>query len=89
MELKTSEVSGGIAWLLGAGAAAVGLSLFLFWADDSVMGNAKVRDLAHNEQMRELRTAQSGLPARVTDERQLLPLTMEKEQPSSSGSKSH
>ena len=79
MELKTSEVNGAFRWLLGAGAAAIGLSLFLFWADDSVMGKAKERDIAHNAQLRELRVAQSGLPSGVTDERQTLPLSIEAE----------
>jgi hypothetical protein len=77
MELKTSEVNGAIRWLLGAGAAAIGLSLALFWADDSVMGKAKERDIAHNAQLRELRIAQSALPSGVTDERQILPLQIE------------
>lgn len=77
MELKTSEVNGAIRWLLGAGAAAIGLSLTLFWADDSVMGKAKERDIAHNAQLRELRIAQSALPSGVTDERQILPLQIE------------
>jgi len=77
MELKTSEVNGAIRWLLGAGAAAIGLSLALFWADDSVMGKAKERDIAHNAQLRELRMAQSSLPSGVTDERQILPLQIE------------
>jgi hypothetical protein len=77
MELKTSEVNGAIRWLLGAGAAAIGLSLVLFWADDSVMGKAKERDIAHNAQLRELRIAQSSLPSGVTDERQILPLQIE------------
>ena len=79
MELKTSEVNGAFRWLLGAGAAAIGLSLTLFWADDSVMGKAKDRDVAHNAQLRELRVAQSGLPSGVTDERQTLPLEIEGE----------
>ena len=79
MELKTSEVNGAFRWLLGAGAAAIGLSLALFWADDSVMGKAKERDIAHNVQLRELRVAQSGLPSGVTDERQILPLEIEAE----------
>ena len=79
MELKTSEVNGAFRWLLGAGAAAIGLSLALFWADDSVMGKAKERDIAHNVQLRELRVAQSGLPSGVTDERQTLPLEIEAE----------
>lgn len=79
MELKTSDVTGGFKWLLGAGAAALGLSLALFWADDSVMGKARQRDIAHNVQLRELRIAQSSLPSRVTDERQTLSLDIEHE----------
>lgn len=79
MELKTSEVNGAFRWLLGAGAAAIGLSLFLFWADDSVMGKARERDIAHNAQLRELRVAQSALPSGVTDDRQILPLEIEAE----------
>jgi hypothetical protein len=79
MELKNSEVNGAFRWLLGAGAAAIGLSLFLFWADESVMGKAKERDIAHNAKLRELRVAQSSLPSGVTDERQILPLQIEAE----------
>ena len=87
MEFKTSEVTGGIKWLLGAGAAAIGLSLFLFWADDSVMGKAKERDIAHNAAMRELRIAQSSLPSGVTDERQTLGLTIEQDASATTGRK--
>lgn len=87
MEFKTSEATGGIKWLIGACAAAIGLSLFMFWADDSVMGKAKERDIAHNAEMRELRIAQSSLPARVTDERQTLGLDIEQEASVSTGRK--
>ena len=87
MELKTSEVNGAFRWLLGAGAAAIGLSLFLFWADDSVMGKAKERDVAHNAQLRELRIAQSSLPSGVTDERQILPLQIETDGQGGTGTK--
>jgi hypothetical protein len=87
MELKTSEVNGAIRWLLGAGAAAIGLSLFLFWADDSVMGKAKERDIAHNAQLRDLRIAQSSLPSGVTDERQILPLQIETDGQGGTGTK--
>lgn len=79
MEFKTSEVNSAYKWLFGAGAAAIGLSLFLFWADNTVMGGAKARDLAHNAQLKELRVAQSSLPAGVTDERVTLPLEIEQE----------
>jgi hypothetical protein len=87
MELKTSEVNGAYRWLLGAGAAAIGLSLALFWADDSVMGKAKERDVAHNAQLRELRVAQAGLPSGVTDQRQTLPLEIEGDAQGSSTTK--
>jgi len=43
------------------------------------MGNAAQRDRAHNEELRELRLAQSSLPANVTDERQMLPLVLEQQ----------
>jgi hypothetical protein len=87
MEFKTSEVNGGIKWLLGAYAVALGFSLCLFWADDSVMGKAKERDIAHNAAMRELRIAQSSLPSGVTDERQTLGLDIEHEAPASNSRK--
>jgi hypothetical protein len=87
MELKTSEATGGFKWLVGAGAAAIGLSLFLFWADDSVMGKARERDIAHNAELRELRVAQSALPSGVTDERQVLPLQIEAEAQGGTGTK--
>lgn len=87
MEFKTSEATSGITWLIGAGAAAIGLSLFLFWADDSVMGKAKERDIAHNAAMRELRIAQSSLPSGVTDERQTLGLTIEQDASANNGRK--
>jgi hypothetical protein len=87
MEFKTSEATGGITWLIGAGAAAIGLSLFLFWADDSVMGKAKERDIAHNAAMRELRMAQSSLPSGVTDERQTLGLSIEQDASAHNGRK--
>lgn len=85
MELKTSEARDGIKWLLRVGGLALLLSGFLFWVDEVVMGGAVARDKHHAEQMRELRVAQSSLPARVTDDRQKLPLTLEQE----SGDASH
>jgi hypothetical protein len=77
MESKTSDSTGAFKWLIGAGAAAIALSIFLFWADNTVMGGAAARDRHHAEQMRELRTAQASLPSRVTDDRQTLPLSIE------------
>ena len=41
------------------------------------MVNAPARDRAHSAQMEELRTAQTSLPARADDNRQLLPLAIE------------
>lgn len=79
MELKTSEAQDGIKWLVRMGAFALALSATLFWVDQFVMGGAVARDKHHAEQMRELRVAQSSLPARVTDDRQKLPLTLEQE----------
>ena len=87
METNTSEAQGGITWLLCAGAAALALCTFLFWADNTVMGGAQARDKAFAEEMKELRVAQSSLPSRVTDDRQKLTLTIEAE--SNSGIDSH
>jgi hypothetical protein len=77
MDSKNKEAAGAITWLLCAGGAALALSAFLFWADDTVMGGAQARDKAFAEQMKELRVAQSSLPSRVTDDRQKLPLVIE------------
>ena len=60
-----------------AGSAAVLLSIVLFWSDNTVMGGAASRDKIHNEALHALRVAQAGLPARVTDSRQTLPLALE------------
>ena len=79
MDLQPKEAQDGVKWLVYAGSAALLLSLFLFWVDNSVMGNAAARDRAHNEELRELRLAQSSLPANVTDERQVLPLVLEQQ----------
>lgn len=77
MELRTKEVQDGFKWLMVAGSAAVLLSVVLFWCDNTVMGGAAARDAAHNEELHSLRVAQASLPARVTDSRQTLPLTLE------------
>lgn len=79
MDLKEQEMSGGFKWLLFAGGAAVLLSISLFCVDDKVMGKAIDRDREHAAELRELRMAQASLPARVTDPRQTLPLTIERE----------
>jgi hypothetical protein len=86
MELDQTENASGIKWLLGAGAAAIALALFA-WRVDEYMVNAPARDRAHSAQMEELRTAQTSLPARADDNRQLLPLTIEAVSPQ--GSSSH
>lgn len=79
MDLKEQETSGSYRWLLFAGGAAVLLSISLFCVDDKVMGKAAERDREHAAELRELRMAQSSLPARVTDPRQTLPLAIERE----------
>jgi hypothetical protein len=77
--VQAKEIQGGYKWLMFAGGLAVLLSCFLFWVDDVVMQHAPERDKEHAAQMRELRMAQSGLPARVTDDRQTLPLVLEQQ----------
>ena len=77
MDLRTKEVQDGFKWLMLAGSAAVLLSIVLFWSDNTVMGGAVNRDKIHNEELHSLRVAQAGLPARVTDSRQTLPLALE------------
>lgn len=79
MDLREQEIQGGYKWLLCAGTAAVLLSAFLFYVDNVIMAGAPARDKAHAAKLRELRVAQSALPARVTDERQTLPLTIEQQ----------
>lgn len=76
-ELRNRELQGSYKWLLISGTAAVLLSAFLFYVDDVVMRHAPDRDRAQAAEMTELRKAQAGLPARVTDERQTLPLEIE------------
>jgi hypothetical protein len=75
-ELRNKELQGSYKWLLIAGTAAVLLSAFLFYVDDVVMRHAPDRDRAQAAEMAELRKAQAGLSARVTDERQTLPLEL-------------
>jgi hypothetical protein len=79
MDLREQEIQGGYKWLLFAGTAAVLLSAFLFYVDNVIMAGAPARDKEHAARMRELRVAQSSLPARVTDDRQTLPLTIEQQ----------
>jgi hypothetical protein len=87
MQLKTSEAKDGINWLIRAGVVAIIFSAVLYYTDEHIMGGAIARDKQHAEMMKELRVAQSALPARVTDERQTLPLTLEQEE--AAGKASH
>jgi hypothetical protein len=79
MDVQAKEIQGSYNWILFAGGLAVVLSCVLFWVDNTVMGGAAERDREHAAQMRELRMAQSGLAARVTDSRQTLPLVLEQQ----------
>jgi hypothetical protein len=78
-DLRDKEIQGSYKWLMIAGTAAVLLSCFLFYVDDVVMRHAPDRDRAQASEMAELRRAQANLPARVTDDRQTLPLRIESE----------
>jgi hypothetical protein len=89
MQLTHKESRDGITWLLCAGGIAILFSISLYCADEHVMGKATERDHKHAAEMAELRTAQASVPGRVTDERQLLPLTIEQEAPAASGSNKH
>jgi hypothetical protein len=88
-ELRDKEIQGSYKWLMIAGTAAVLLSCFLFYIDDVVMQHAPDRDRAQAAEMAELRKAQAGLPARVTDDRQTLPLKIEKESEDNNDHSSH
>ena len=79
MDAQTNEIQGGFKWLFIAGGLAIALSCFLFWVDNVVMQAAPQRDKEHAAMMHELRVAQSSLPARVTDDRQTLPLVLEQQ----------
>jgi|GEM_PF-1593374 len=74
---SAAEARGAVRWLLAAGGLAVLFSCILFWADDTVMGGARDRDIEHNKQLLQVRSAQSSLASSVNDPRQLLPLTIE------------
>jgi hypothetical protein len=77
MQIDHNESRGGLTWLLCAGSIAIIFSISLYCADEHIMGKATERDQQHAAQMAELRTAQASVPGRVSDERQLLPLTIE------------
>ena len=76
MKLNEREMSDGRTWFLWAGLTAMVFSFCLFRVDE-YLSRGKERDFAHAQMMRELRLAQASLPSRVTDSRQLLPLTIE------------
>lgn len=76
-DASAGEARGAVRWLLGAGGMAILLSIFLFWADDTVMGGARERDIEHNRELTRLREAQASLAGSANDPRQLLPLTIE------------
>jgi hypothetical protein len=62
------ESKGGLQWLVFAGLFAVCFSLFLVWCDHRLSTSTGERDLANT--LRELRSAQAGLPATRVDGRQ-------------------
>jgi hypothetical protein len=78
MELNQKEVRGGFTWLVCAGSIAILFSAALYLTDNYKEGST-LRDQQHNAQLKELRDAQASLPGRVTDERQVLTLTIEGE----------
>ncbi len=55
-------------WLLGAGIAALALISFLVWTDNYLTNSKGEQEL--NTVLKEIRTAQTSLPSRVTDNRQ-------------------
>jgi hypothetical protein len=69
MELDPQEQKDGMRWLYSAGAFAVVLSIFLFVSDHKLSTSTREKDLGNT--LRELRTAQTSLTGRVTDERQI------------------
>jgi hypothetical protein len=89
MDLTDKEIQGSYKWLFVAGSAAIALSAFLFYVDNVVMENAPQRDREQAAQMRELRMAQSSLPAGVTDSRQTLPLDIEADDKSQADADHH
>jgi hypothetical protein len=78
MELNQKEVKSGYTWLVCAGGVAILFSLALYLTDNYKEGST-LRDQQHNAELKELRGAQASLAGRVTDERQVLTLTIEGE----------
>ncbi len=62
------ERADAIRWLCGAGAGALALSFFAY-SVDRYMESASTRDRAHSDMLAEIRSAQTSLPSRVTDDR--------------------
>ena len=69
MELNPQEQKDGMRWLFSAGAFAVVLTIFLFFTDHQLSTSTREQDLGNR--LREMRTAQTSLASRVTDERQI------------------
>ena len=63
----------GLRWFFGAGTVAVIFSLFHVWADNYLSTSNKEEIL--NRTLHEIRDAQTSLPSRVTDPRQLAPVS--------------
>jgi hypothetical protein len=76
MELNQKEINSGYTWLVCAGGVAILFSLALYLTDNYKEGST-LRDRQHNAELQELRGAQASLAGRVSDERQLLPLTID------------
>ena len=69
MELNQQEQRDGMRWLFSAGAFAVVLTIFIFFTDHKL--TTSTREKVLGETLIELRTAQTSLASRVTDERQI------------------
>ena len=69
MKLDANEQRLGYTWLVCAGAFAIVLSLGLYRVNNTLHESKAEEE--KGDMLRELRTAQFGLPSHVTDERQL------------------
>ncbi len=72
MELKDEELKGGRLWFVLAGAAAIVLAVALRFIDNRL--SASPREQVLGATLKELRTAQSSIPSRSTDPRQVGPM---------------
>lgn len=77
MDVSREEERSAHLWFLIAGTFAVGLSVFLTCVDQGLTNSPRERELAST--LRELRTAQTSLDSRVTDQRQLIATHVESE----------